>query len=100
MDQQVFNASGSLIFTTAGGVCQLGMCCPCLDNVRFEMQNLSGQKVGGVEKLPMDCAELFLRPNRFVVDMSGFQEPGNRRMALASAMLLDLTYFEEKKGGN
>jgi len=96
MDQQIFDSNDELRFTTAGSICQLGMFCPCCDSVRFPMAR-QGLKFGQVEKMPMDCSELLLGTNRFIVDMENIKDPSDRRLALASAMLLDLTYFEAKK---
>lgn len=96
MDLQVMNASGGPMFTAAGSPCQCGLCCPCCAGVKFDIAK-EGQSVGSVEKMPADCQEIFLKTNRFIVDMTRIKDPVERRMALAAAMMLDLNYFEQQK---
>jgi len=96
MDQQINDPSGNLLFTTAGCPCQAGMFCPCCAGIEFEVKK-NESVVGKVEKLPMDCAELCLKTNRFVVDFGQLTGEKERKLLLASAMLLDLAYFEQNK---
>jgi hypothetical protein len=96
MDQKVLDARGNEIFTVDGSICQMGMCCPCCAPVNFSAKKGDTQ-VGGVEKLPLDCSDLCLKTNRFIVDFGTLKDPTERKLMLASAMLLDLEYFEEDK---
>jgi hypothetical protein len=94
MDQQVFNASEKQIFTVSGMPCQIGTCCPCCAGIGFNVQK-DGATIGNVTKMPVDCAELFLKTNRFIVDFGSVREATERQLLLSAAMLLDLQYFEQ-----
>jgi len=96
MDQQVKTPQGAEMFTVTGTICQAGLCCPCCFGVNFDTMK-NGSKVAGVEKLPLDCADMCLHTNRFMVDFGMLKDPSERKMMLAAAMLLDLEYFEENK---
>lgn len=90
MDQQVFSANQNLIFTTTGSQCQKGMWWPCCFGIDFEVEK-DGEEIGNVEKLPLNFEEMLLgNQNRFIIDMTDVKDPMERRMMLASAMLLDL----------
>jgi len=96
MDQQVMKPSGEVLFTTKGSICQLGIFCPCCGGVNFDV--LKGEtKVAAITKMPMDCEEMCLKTNRFVVDFDHLTDPLEKQMLFASAMLLDLEYFEQQK---
>lgn len=96
MDQKVFDASGSQIFSVDGSICQGGMCCPCCCGVFFKAKK-GDSEVAAIEKLPLDCGDICLKTNRFTLDFDKITDPAERRMMFASAMLLDLEYFEEDK---
>jgi len=96
MDQKVLGANGAEIFSVDGAICQMGMCCPCCAPVTFAAKKGDTQ-VGGVEKLPMDLSDACVKTNRFIVDFGELKDPTERKLMLASAMLLDLEYFEEDK---
>lgn len=96
MDQKVKNAKGDEVFTTSGSICQAGMCCPCCASVNFDVKK-GDNPVGKVEKLPLDCGDIFLKTNRFTVDFGSVTDPTERRLLLGAAMLLDLEYFEQQK---
>mmetsp|Transcript_148310 Transcript_148310/g.369727 ORF Transcript_148310/g.369727 Transcript_148310/m.369727 type:complete len:286 (-) Transcript_148310:168-1025(-) len=96
MDQQVVDNSKNLFFTTEGTLCQMGIFCPLCSGVNFAV-NKNGQKVASIEKMALDCAECFTKTNRFMIDFDTLNEPIEKKMLLASAMLLDLQYFEQKK---
>jgi len=96
MDQQVMNSQGSLLFRTNGTLCQAGMCCPCCAGVYFDV--LKGtSKVAEIKKMPLNCEEVFLKTNRFIVDFNQVTDPVEKQMLFAAAMLLDLEYFEQQK---
>jgi hypothetical protein len=96
MDQQVQDAKGQLLFTTSGTVCQAGMCCPCCSDVNFDIQK-NGTNTAGIEKKALDCEDICLKTNRFIVNFDKITDPTEKRMLLSAAMLLDLEYFEQQK---
>jgi len=96
MNQVSADEKGAERFKTSGSPFQLGMCCACCAGVEFNIRR-GGEVVGKVEKMSMDLEELFLNTNRFTVDFGQLTDPIDKRLALASAMLLDLQYFETQK---
>lgn len=96
IDQQVFNGSGKLMYTTSGSGCQGGMFCPMCCDVNVAILK-EGKKVGNVSKLALSCGEACAKTNRFCLDMEQLPDPEERKMALAAAMLLDLQYFEQQQ---
>jgi hypothetical protein len=96
MDQKVLGKDGNEIFTVDGSICQVGICCACCAPVNFSAKKGDTQ-VGGVEKLPLDLSDVCMKTNRFIVDFGALKDPNERKLMLASAMLLDLEYFEEDK---
>jgi len=98
LDQQVFGGTGksNLMFTTAGSACQGGMFCPLCCGVNFAVTK-GGQPVAEIEKMSMDAEECCLKTNRFMINFNSITDPKEKQMLLASAMLLDLEYFEQKK---
>mmetsp|Transcript_99111 Transcript_99111/g.303019 ORF Transcript_99111/g.303019 Transcript_99111/m.303019 type:complete len:236 (-) Transcript_99111:99-806(-) len=96
MDQQVLGANGSTMFTTVGGICQMGVFCPLCADVDFEIKK-NDQKVGGITKKSLTLQDACAKTNRFSVDFGSLTDAAEKRMALASAMLLDLEYFEQQK---
>jgi hypothetical protein len=97
MDQQVYDAQDNLLFTTYGSICQCGLYCPMCCDVSFDILK-DGQEVGKITKMALTCSEACLKTNRFKIDF-GTLQPMEKRMAFASAMLLDLEYFEKDKNG-
>lgn len=96
MDQQVYGKDKNLLFTTAGSICQFGMCCPCCAPIHFDVKQ-GGSDVASIEKMTLSCAEMCTKTNRFLVNFDKITDPEAKRMLLASAMLLDLGYFEQNK---
>lgn len=96
MNQKLHSKDGKPLFTTSGSVWQLGMCCPCLAPVEFDVKR-NEEVVANISKLPLDLCECFKKTNRFVVDFKSITDPEERRMIFASAMLADLQYFEVNK---
>jgi len=96
MDQKVLGANDNEVFSVDGSICQMGMCCPCCAPVIFAAKK-GDRQVAGVEKLPLDLSDCCLKTNRFIVDFGELKDPTERKLMLASAMLLDLEYFEEDK---
>jgi len=91
--QKVMGQGGAELFSVSGGICQWGLFFPCCAPVGFEARK-AGTTVGGVERKTLECREMTVRTNRFIVDFGSISDPQERRMMLASAMLLDLEYFE------
>lgn len=96
LDQQAYSAGQELLLSAQGSLCQIGLFCPCLGSVIFDIVK-GGQKVASIEKLPMDAKECCLRTNRFTIDFGSVKDAADRSLLLASAMLLDLEYFEQQK---
>jgi len=96
MDQQVMGPGSKLMFTTAGSICQAGICCPLCAGVEFDIKR-DGRSVAGIEKMAMSAEECCLKTNRFMIKFNTVTDPKEKMMLLASAMLLDLEYFEQQK---
>jgi len=94
VEQEVYGPNKNFIFKTAGTLCQTGIWCSMCAGVYFDVTK-HGQKVAQIERLPMETEECCLMTNRFMIDFNSIQDPQERKMLLASAMLLDLAYFEE-----
>mmetsp|Transcript_29887 Transcript_29887/g.79541 ORF Transcript_29887/g.79541 Transcript_29887/m.79541 type:complete len:245 (-) Transcript_29887:195-929(-) len=92
-DQQVYDDSGALMFTPKGSLCQLGFCCALCYPVKFDIEK-QGSVVATVVKPPLSCGEYCTRTNRFLINFNDIKDPTERKMLLASTMLLDLEYFE------
>lgn len=99
MDQQIFDVAGALKFVTSGSLFQCGLCCPLCADIDFTVSK-QGKPVGHIKKLRIDPCECVKETNRFLIDFQGLTDPTERRLALASAMLLDLQYFEQNKNNN
>lgn len=96
MDQKISDASGKMLFQTEGMRCQLGFLCPCCVGIYFNAKK-DGQSVARIEKMPLDCEDCSFGTNRFLVNFDQTNDPIERKMLLASAMLIDLAYFEKTK---
>lgn len=96
MDQQVKDGSGNTLFTTKGTLFQCGICCPLCFDVNFEAEK-ENQWKASIRKLRPNCEEICLKTNRFIIDWEKVTDTKERKLLLASAMLLDLEYFEEHK---
>ncbi|CAK0792311.1 unnamed protein product [Prorocentrum cordatum] len=89
--QRVRDARGAEMFSVSGCINQWGLFCPCCAPVRFDASK-GGTTVGGVERKQLPCNDM--RDNRFMIDFGSINDPQERRMMFASAMLLDLEFFE------
>eukprot|EP00413_Alexandrium_margalefii_P040986 CAMPEP_0204603426 /NCGR_PEP_ID=MMETSP0661-20131031/57258_1 /ASSEMBLY_ACC=CAM_ASM_000606 /TAXON_ID=109239 /ORGANISM="Alexandrium margalefi, Strain AMGDE01CS-322" /LENGTH=226 /DNA_ID=CAMNT_0051614483 /DNA_START=17 /DNA_END=697 /DNA_ORIENTATION=+ len=96
IDQEVRDSDSKLVFTSSGSLLQPGLCFPCWCGVDFDILR-DGRKVGSVSKTSVDFCEFVKKTNRFVVDFGDLRDPAEKRMAFATAMLLDLQFFEENK---
>jgi hypothetical protein len=99
MDQQIFDKDDNLLLTTYGSICQCGLFCPMCCDVEFDILK-NGQEAGKITKMALTCSEACLKTNRFKVDFGTLKSPLEKRMAFASAMLLDLEYFETNKNND
>lgn len=97
MDQQIYGSSSDrVLFKTEWSLCQVGMWCPCFNNVQFNVSK-SDQQVALIEKMSLDMEEGFLGTTRFMVHFDKIVDTTEKKLLLASAMLLDLQYFEKKR---
>merc|ERR1711879_55654 len=99
MDQQISDKNGNVWAITTGTICQLGMCCPCCADVKFEVLK-NESPVALVTKPPLNFTECFCNTNRFLVEFQQITDPIEKRMIFAAAMLLDLEYFEQNKNND
>lgn len=99
MDQQVFNASQQPVFTTQGSICQGGIFCPLCFDVDFSVKKGDAQ-VAKISKMALSCEEACVKTNRFMVEFGQITDAQEKKLLLASAMLLDLEYFEQQKNNN
>jgi len=99
MDQQINDNKGTLLYTTEGSICQLGLCCPFCAPVNFDIKK-EGQNVGLISKRPMTCCEMCQKTNRFTIDFPKDSSAVEKRLVFAAAMLADLEYFEQNKNNN
>jgi len=97
MDQQIKDANGTLMLATGGSPWQCGAFCPCCYGITFKVTKKDGQKCGEITKMKADCSEMCCGTNRFMINMISVPDETERKMLLASAMLLDLQYFETQK---
>jgi len=99
MDQQIIDKDDNLLFTTYGSICQCGLYCPMCCDVGFDILK-EGNSYGKVTKMALTCSEVCTKTNRFKIDFGGGMTPVEKRLAFASAMLLDLEYFEQSKNSD
>ena len=67
MNQKISDAQGQFRYGVQGTICQLGLCCPCCGDVKFDVTNQNGDSVGEIRKMFDGCGELFLGTNKFKV---------------------------------
>jgi hypothetical protein len=97
IDHQVKGMDGNMAFTTSGSPFQFGMCCMCCADANFDVSK-DGEKMGSLTKVKLNCAECTMpNTNRFLIDFGSVSDLGEKKLMLASAMLLDLVYFERAK---
>ncbi len=100
MDQKIKDAAGQFRYGIAGTICQIGLCCPCCGDVNFHVTNGQGERVGEIKKMFDGCEELCLGTNKFKVIFPHNVTVEDRSLIFASAMLIDLQYFEVQKNNN
>merc|ERR1712066_288401 len=100
MDQQIKDNKNTLVYSTYGSICQLGMCCPCCAPIDFQIKKPGGQDVGLISKRPLTCFEACTKTNRFTIDFPKDADAAQRKLVFAAAMLADLEYFEQNKNDN
>jgi len=93
MGQRIFNKDAGVALTSVGWDCQPGFWCPMCCSVNFSIKQ-DDLTVAKVHKLPVTCGECCVGTNSFRIDFDKVTDPIERRLLLASAMLLDLQYFE------
>lgn len=97
MDQTIKDANGQFRYGVKGTICQIGLCCPCFGDVVFDVTNQGGEHVGEIRKMFDGCEELCLGTNKFKVIFPNNVTVEDRSLIFASAMLVDLQYFEVEK---
>jgi len=99
MDQQIYDNNDTLLFTTYGSICQCGLCCPMCCDVEFDILR-NDNSYGKITKMALTCSEVCTKTNRFKIDFDRTMTATEKRLAFASAMLLDLEYFETSKNND
>lgn len=92
MEKHVRDPGGNIVFKVEGCSCQLGRCCfgwYCAD-VSFNVTRNSTE-VSKVQKLRLTFEESL---PRFLIKFNDVTDPMERKLLLASAMLLNFQYFE------
>ena len=101
MNQKVFDDQDKLKYNVEGSICQIGLCCPCCGDVKFDVTDAQGGSPGVIKKLFGGCSELCLGTNKFKVTFPKNATEPDKSLLLGATMLVDLQYFEakEKKQG-
>eukprot|EP00929_Paragymnodinium_shiwhaense_P038206 TRINITY_DN20233_c0_g1_i6.p1 TRINITY_DN20233_c0_g1~~TRINITY_DN20233_c0_g1_i6.p1 ORF type:complete len:193 (-),score=31.50 TRINITY_DN20233_c0_g1_i6:527-1105(-) len=96
MDAKIKNASGQEVMHTGPStLCQIGMMCPCCAEATVPVTK-DGKPVAHITRNAVTLCELCQKTNRFTIDFGSIQDPVQRKQIFASAMLLDLQYWEQK----
>ena len=86
MDQRIYGVDGRQIYGAAGSVCQMGIFCPCLGTVEFDIAGTNGQLTDGrISKIFGGCGEIMAGANNFRVRFPTGASPGEK-MALIGAL--------------
>ena len=98
MDQRVYDPNGTQIYGVAGSVCQIGICCPCMGDVHFDITDAGGQPVQGakISKVFAGCAELMAKVNNFTITFPAGATTSQKLALIGTTMLIDFEYFEKK----
>ena len=85
-------------FDIIGGCIGCGACPFCDYNMKI--QGTDGAVTGMLAKIGGGCAELCTGTNRYAIQFPATAGPQQRMALIASAIHLDLNYFEQKKNNN
>ena len=86
MDQRIYGVDGRQIYGAAGSVCQMGIFCPCLGTVEFDIAGTNGQLTDGrISKIFGGCGEIMAGANNFRVRFPTGASPVEK-MALIGAL--------------
>jgi len=86
MDQRIYGVDGRQIYGAAGSVCQMGIFCPCLGTVEFDITGTNGQLTDGrISKIFGGCGEIMAGANNFRVRFPTGANPVEK-MALIGAL--------------
>lgn len=96
VNQHVLNSQGEERFYVRGSCCQLGLYWACCD-VSFDVESAASGAKGRIQKIFDGFGEIFLNTNRFKIDYPPDATEEDKALLFASAMLLDLQYFEKNK---
>ena len=100
VNQNLYNETNDLIFTTYGTLCQPGWCCPCFCPITFNVKNHKGGSDGQIIKGYQNLIELCCQLNRFKVIFPPEATEQDKTLLIGASMLLDLEYFEQNKNQN
>mmetsp|Transcript_16928 Transcript_16928/g.41967 ORF Transcript_16928/g.41967 Transcript_16928/m.41967 type:complete len:268 (-) Transcript_16928:458-1261(-) len=100
--EELHTAKGEHAYTVRGSCWQAGMCCPCYD-ATLDVVDRKGEGervVGNVTKRAGDCGqaakEAFLDLQNFDVKAPEDATPDEKALLVATALMLDLQYFENQ----
>ena len=92
MDQRIYGVDGRQIYGAAGSVCQMGIFCPCLGTVEFDITGTNGQLTDGrISKIFGGCGEIMAGANNFRVRFPTGANPVEK-MALIGALSFSAVY--------
>jgi len=96
---QVFDATDTLRYTVTGSCCQCGILFagPCCQEVKLNILDGKGEKVGTLNKVRASILQNMLEPvANFVVNFPKNSTGPDRALLIASALMLDYLYFDHK----
>lgn len=100
LNQKIMNKEDQGLYTVTGGICQVGICCPCCGDVVFDIMDSSDSKVGEVRKVFGGCGELMVGLTNFGITFPDDADYDAKLLLLSVAMGIDMMYFERNKNSN
>ena len=101
---EIYDNNNEVVYILTGSMCQLGVClpnCPCdaCQNVDFEIRDKHKNKIGTFQKKNAGCMKSAITDaDNFSMIFPSDASAENRALLMASLILMDFTYFEEKPG--
>jgi len=104
--EELHNEKGEHLYTVRGTACQLGAFCPCCDakldvvDRKFAGERIVGsvtKRAGGLCQVAKDA---FLDLQNFDVKAPKDATPDDKALLVATALMLDLQYFERRQENN
>jgi len=96
---KVFDGTDTLKYTIAGSCCQFGVLCPgpCCQEVKFNILDDKAEKVGELKKVKANILQHIIEPTaNFTVTFPKNSTASERALLIASALMLDYIYFDQK----